>query len=106
MHLLEIKLLLLESALIFELIGDSYLEEKNYQLAIDFYDQALDLDPDKYSIYQYRAYAYEALEDYFTALLDMNEAIKQNPDYGYLYFKRGEYSFKLGNNDNACSPRT
>lgn len=91
-----------ESALILELIGDSYLEEKNYQLAIDFYDQALDLDPDKYSIYEYRAYAYEALEDYFTALLDMNEAIKQNPDYGYLYFKRGEYSFKLGNNDNAC----
>lgn len=92
-----------ESALILELIGDSYLEEKNYQLAIDFYDQALDLDPDKYSIYEYRAYAYEALEDYFNALLDMNEAIKQNPDYSYLYFKRGEYSLKLKNNDNACS---
>ena len=92
-----------ESAFTVELIGDSYLEEKNYQLAIDFYDQALDLDPDKYSIYEYRAYAYEALEDYFNALLDMNEAIKQNPDYSYLYFKRGEYSLKLGNNDNACS---
>ena len=92
-----------ESAPVLELIGDSYLEEKDYQSAIDFYDQALDLDPDKYSIYEYRAYAYEALEDYFAALLDMNEAIKQNPDYSYLYFKRGEYSFKLGNNDNACS---
>lgn len=90
-------------ALFIELIGDSYLEEKNYELAIDFYNQALSIDPDKSSIYEYRAYAYEALEDYFNALLDMNEAIKQNPDYSYLYFKRGEYSFKLGNNDDACS---
>ena len=91
-----------ENALYVELIGDTYAKEKKHKKAIEFYDQALILDPDKYSIYEYRAYAYEALENYFNALLDMNEAIKHNPDYGFLYFKRGEYSFKLDDKKNSC----
>ncbi len=91
------------SALYKELIGDTYAKEKNYEKAIEFYNQALVLDADKYSIYEYRAYAYEATEDYFNALLDMNEAIKQAPDYGYLYFKRGDYSFNMGDQKSACS---
>jgi|GEM_PF-2479993 len=92
-----------KDAVIKELMGDAYAGEKNYNKALELYNQALELDSEKYSIYQYRAYIYEALEDYFMALLDMNEAIKHAPDYGYLYFKRGEYHFKMGNKENACS---
>jgi len=92
-----------EDAVSVELLGDTYASEKNYEKAIEFYNQALTLNSDSYSIYEYRAYAYEALEDYFNALLDMNEAIKHAPDYGYLYFKRGEYSFKMGDQKSACS---
>jgi len=92
-----------KDALCIELLGDVYAKEENYEKAIEFYNQALVLDPDKYSIYEYRAYAYEALEDYFNALLDMNEAIKHAPDYGHLFFKRGEYSFKMGDQKSACS---
>jgi tetratricopeptide (TPR) repeat protein len=91
-----------KDALSIELLGDVYAKEENYEKAIEFYNQALILDPDKYSIYEYRAYAYEALEDYFNALLDMNEAIKHAPDYGHLFFKRGEYSFKMGDQKSAC----
>ena len=92
-----------ESALFLELIGDTYAKEKKHKKAIEFYDRALILDPDKYSIYEYRAYAYEALENYFNALLDMNEAIKHKSDYAYLYFKRGEYSSKLDDKKNSCT---
>ena len=92
-----------DDAFSLELLGDTYAKEKNYKKAIEFYNQALILNSDSYSIYQYRAYAYEALEDYFNALLDMNEAIKHAPDFGYLYFKRGEYSFKIGDQKSACS---
>ena len=92
-----------DDAFSLELLGDTYANEKNYKKAIEFYNQALILNSDSYSIYQYRAYAYEALEDYFNALLDMNEAIKHAPDYGYLFFKRGEYSFKMGDQKSACS---
>lgn len=86
-----------------ELIGDTYSKEKQYDKAVEFYNKALEINPSKHSIYEYRAYAHEALEDYFNALVDMNEAIKHAPDYGYLYFKRGYYSFKMGNNKTACS---
>ena len=92
-----------ETALYVELIGDTYAKEKKHKKAIEFYDRALILDPDKYSIYEYRAYAYEALENYFNALLDMNEAIKHKSDYAYLYFKRGEYSSKLDDKKNSCT---
>jgi tetratricopeptide (TPR) repeat protein len=92
-----------EVALYLELMGDTYAKEKNFEKAIEFYNKALKLDPAKYSIYQYKAYAHEALEDYFPALLDMNEAIKHNPDYGLLYFKRGEYSLKMGDQEKACA---
>lgn len=86
-----------------ELIADTYAKEKQYDKAIEFYNKALEINPSKYSIYEYRAYAYEALEDYFKALLDINEAVKHAPDYGFLYFKRGEYNFKLENKEGACS---
>ena len=92
-----------ENAYYVELIGDTYAKEKKHKKAIEFYDQALILNPEKASIYQYRAYAYEALGNYFNALLDMNEAIKHSPDYGLLYFKRGEYSFKLDDKKNSCT---
>ena len=92
-----------EHAFGLELLGDSYAKEKNYEKAIEIYNEALKIDPNKSTVYQYRAYAHEALEDYFNALLDMNEAIKLNPDSGYYYFKRGEYSFKIGDKKTACS---
>ena len=92
-----------KSAYNIEMLGDTYAKEKNYEKAIEFYNKALKLDPAKFSIYEYRAYAHEALEDYFSALLDMNEAIKHNPDYGHLYFKRGEYSLKMGDQEKACA---
>jgi len=92
-----------KSAYNIEILGDTYAKEKNYEKAIEFYNKALKIDPAKYSIYEYRAYAHEALEDYFAALLDMNEAIKHNPDYGLLYFKRGEYTLKMGDQDKACA---
>ena len=52
-----------------------------FDKAIDFYNKAIQLDKNKITVYEYRAYAYEKKEDYFSALFDMNEAIKLDPEY-------------------------
>ena len=92
-----------EAAIYQERIGDTYAEMGEYDEAIKYYNQAIKLDKDKTTVYAYRAYAHENKEDYFSALFDMNEAIKLAPEYAYYYFKRGEYKIKINDKKGACS---
>jgi len=91
-----------EQALYQERIGDTYSKMNEYDKAIDFYNKAILLDKNKTTVFEYRAYAYEKKEDYYSALFDMNEAIKLAPDAGYYYFKRGEYKLKTNDKKGAC----
>lgn len=90
------------AALFQERIGDTYSETKEYDKAIEKYNKAILLDKNKTSVFEYRAYAYEKKEDYYSALFDMNEAIKLAPDVDYYYFKRGEYKLKINDKKGAC----
>ena len=91
-----------EVALYQERIGDTYLKMNEFDKAIDFYNKAIQLDKNKITVYEYRAYAYEKKEDYFSALFDMNEAIKLAPEEAYYYYKRGEYKLKTNDKKRAC----
>jgi tetratricopeptide (TPR) repeat protein len=91
-----------EVALYQERIGDTYSETKEYDKAIEYYNKAILLDKNKTTVYEWRAYAYEKKEDFFSALFDMNEAIKLNPEKGFYYFKRGEYKLKTNDKKGAC----
>ena len=91
-----------EVALYQERIGDTYLENKEYDKAIEYYNKAILLDKNKTTVFEYRAYAYEKKEDYFSALFDMNEAIKLDPDNGLYYLKRGEFKVKINDKKGAC----
>lgn len=91
-----------EVALYQERIGDTYLKMNEFDKAIDFYNKAIQLDKNKITVYEYRAYAYEKKEDYFSALFDMNEAIKLAPEEAYYYYKRGEYKIKTNDKKGAC----
>jgi tetratricopeptide (TPR) repeat protein len=89
-------------ALYQERIGDTYLENKEYDKAIEYYNKAILLDKNKTTVFEYRAYAYEKKEDYFSALFDINEAIKLAPEASLYYFKRGEYKLKINDKKGAC----
>ena len=87
------------SALNVEKVGDIYLKKEDYDTAIEYYEKALELNVDKPSVYQYRAYAYEGKNDIFSAIFDMNEAIKLDPEYGFYYYERGRFKKILNQND-------
>lgn len=91
-----------EVALYQERIGDTYSKMNEYDKAIDFYNKAILLDKNKTTVYEWRAYAFEKKEDYYSALFDMNEAIKLDQENGYYYFKRGEYKLKINDKKGAC----
>jgi len=82
-----------------EKVGDIFLKKEKYDTAIEYYNKALELDIDKSSVYQYRAYAYEGKNDIFSAIFDMNEAIKLDPEYGFYYYERGRFKKILNQND-------
>ena len=90
-------------ALYQELIGDFYLETKEYDKAIEYYNKAILIDQNKTTVYEYRAYAEEMKEDFYAALFDMNEAIKLDPENGHYYLKRGEYKLKINDKKGACA---
>ena len=87
------------SALNVEKVGDIYLKNKDYDTAIEYYEKALELNVNKPTVYQYRAYAYEGKNDIFSAIFDMNEAIKLDPEYGFYYYERGRFKKILNQND-------
>ena len=93
-----------EQVLYQERIGDTYLKMNEYDKAIDFYNKAILLDKNRTSVYEWRAYAYEKKEDFYSALFDMNEAIKLAPEEAnsYYYYKRGEYKLKTNDKKGAC----
>lgn len=94
-----------EVALFQERIGDTYSKMNEYDKAIDFYNKAILLDKNKTTVYEWRAYAFEKKEDYYSALFDMNEAIKlatEEDQQAYYYLKRGEYKLKTNDKKGAC----
>lgn len=91
-----------KKALYQERVGDEYLKLKQYDIAIEFYNKALFLDENKATVYEYRAYAYAGKDDYFSALFDMNEAIKLTPKQSWYYLKRGVYKLKVNDKKGSC----
>lgn len=69
------------------------------QLAIDFLNHALALDPDNPHLYNSRAVAYLSLQQYPAAAEDLNKALSLLPDYAdahnnlaSLYFQQQQYN--------------
>ena len=82
-----------------EKVADVFLKKEKYDTAVEYYNKALDLDINKVTVYQYRAYAYEGKNDLFSAIFDMNEAIKLEPEHGFYYYERGRFKKMLNQND-------
>lgn len=69
--------------------GREFLKHKDFGNAIQLFTNAIELNPDSYSGYNHRGYAYNSLEKYPEAIKDFTQAIELNPEYADAYNNRG-----------------
>lgn len=82
----------------FELHGDVMMARKRYREAVDFYQQALHLDPKNASLANKLGISYFQLQNYSRASAWYSRALKVNPDHfearnnlGMVYYARRNY---------------
>jgi tetratricopeptide (TPR) repeat protein len=75
---------------------DKGLGTKDANLQIEYYSEAIELDPRDYHSYNNRGLAFEELGQYEEAMKDFNKAIDLDPQEAYAYNNRGIVYRKLG----------
>ena len=86
--------------------GYSYLDDEDYQGAIESFSQALAFNPPLVGVYNDRGIAYHKQGDYHRAIQDYTRAIDLNPDYAAAYCNRGEAWLHLDEWDKAKADLT
>jgi tetratricopeptide (TPR) repeat protein/S1-C subfamily serine protease len=69
--------------------GILYRRQQKYELALDDYNKAIELNPNHANAYNNRGNLYQDLQKYELALDDFNKAIEINPNFAILYYNRG-----------------
>ena len=84
---------------------DAY-ERGDMEGAINYYDKAMELNPDYADAYYYRGRAYYDNNNDADAIEDFNNAIELNPDYADAYHYRGQALYRTGEIDLATPDLT
>lgn len=79
-----------DRAIIFHNRGLAYHNKKNYDRAIEDYDQVIRLAPNDADSFYRRGLCYFETNDYGRAIRDFDEAIKLNPDNAAIFQSRGQ----------------
>lgn len=66
-----------------------YFNSRDYENAIFYYTQAINLDNNNFEAYSNRGFAYYNLNEYDKAISDYNEALKIKPDDFLTYNNKG-----------------
>jgi tetratricopeptide (TPR) repeat protein len=74
-----------------------------YEDSLNYYNQAITLDPGSFGMYNGRAWTYFDMEKYGEALRDINQAIWLNPNGVNLYAGRGQIYYKSGRYQEAMN---
>lgn len=79
-------------------LGRSRVEQKEYESAMEVFNQAIDIDPNKPEYYVSRAWLYHLMGNDTYAFKDYEKALDIDPKHssaynsrGYVYYKRQEY---------------
>ena len=83
--------------------GLTYYNAKDYEGAIFNYSQAIELNPNYASAYNYRGNVHSKLKDYKEAISDYNRAISIEPHYIIALMNRGLAYFDLEKYQEAIS---
>ncbi|MFT5779979.1 MAG: tetratricopeptide (TPR) repeat protein [Crocinitomicaceae bacterium] len=84
--------------------GQKFYKAGNYNEAIKYFDNALNMDSTNYAGYFSRGLCYKAQNKFKRALADYNNAIRlsRESDKKTLYYTRGEIKSHLDLVDGAC----
>ena len=77
--------------------GNQALKNKDYKLALEFYDKAISSEPSNHVHYSNRSLCLIYLEQYKEALNDAEECIRLNKSFAKGYQRKGCALQKLGN---------
>jgi tetratricopeptide (TPR) repeat protein len=77
--------------------GNSFMESKNYNNAIDAFSKGIQLWPENNTLYVNRGNAYGKLGNYSQAIKDYDKGIELNPKDSGPYINRGNAYGELGN---------
>ena len=69
--------------------GENHYGNADYQAAATEYSKAIELVSNNFNYYKNRAMAWVKLEKYHDAIADLDETIKINPGYHYIYNLKG-----------------
>lgn len=83
--------------------ANSYENLDSLSLAIHFYSQAIDQEPDNYLYYFKRATVYLKQSDWRKADADLSRSLTLNEHYANAYHNRGIARYKLGEEWRACN---
>lgn len=81
--------------------GNAALQAEKYTEAIDFYSQAINLDPNNHILYSNRSAAYAKVGKYDDSLKDAEKTVSIKPDWGKGYSRKGAALELLGRLDEA-----
>ncbi|MEO8392479.1 MAG: tetratricopeptide repeat protein [Chloroflexota bacterium] len=92
-----------EQAIRLTVLGDLRFAKKQYDAALQYYDQALALDVDYAVAYEGRGQVYITQGDFQRGIDEFNHAVELNDHGQYLYEGRGLAYAGLGQNDQALA---
>ena len=81
-----------------ELLLDGYIQSEfdNHQLAIEYYTEAIRLNPNNFYAFLKRAFSRHQIKDNPGAWDDLNRALEINPNNGIASYNRAIVNWKLG----------
>jgi tetratricopeptide (TPR) repeat protein len=76
--------------------------KEDYRYAIEDFNYFISKNPEEYAGYSWRSIAKLGMQDYESALIDINNAIKISQGSADLIYSRGIIYFRWGKLDKAC----
>lgn len=90
-------------SVLYRVVGDVYNDSGRANLAIPYYDKAIQYNPTWAVLYNNRGFAYEALQQYEIALKDYDQAIQLDTTVDFYYANRGTMRIFLKDNEGALN---
>ena len=87
-------------------LGLTSQQQGDYEKAIGFYDQALEINPQYFAAYNNRGIAKADLDDQQGAIADYTQALEINPRTAEAYTNRGNAKYAFGDQQDAITDYT